>query len=73
MTDKTCSVSRKTVEGWLRGCIHDHGPITNENVASASKRIWGQMAGLDTDTYWKRRYRSLRYVYDRLNEQRRSA
>lgn len=68
MSDRQPPVTRRTVEGWLRGCIKDHGPITEQNIASASKRIWGQMAGLDIESYWKSRYRKLRYAYDNLRE-----
>lgn len=56
----------RTVRGWLLGCIKDHGPITEENVDSAAKRLVGQMASLNLESYWRRRYRNLKFAYDRL-------
>lgn len=66
-------IKQRTVRGWLLQCINDHGPITQNNADSAAKRVYGQISGCVTngeeiDTYWKRRYRKLKFAYDRLLE-----
>lgn len=58
----------RTIEGWLQQAINDHGPITAENAHSAAKRLWGQLANCSTDNYWHRRYKKLKFAYDRLLE-----
>ena len=48
--------TRKLIAGALRNCIHAHGPITENWIDSAAKRIEGQLAGANFDNYWRRRY-----------------
>jgi len=33
----------KMISGSLKDCIHQHGPITRNNIGSASKRIFFQL------------------------------
>lgn len=54
------------VMGALIECIRAHGPITETNVVSAAKRITGQIAGLDTEGYWRKRYDRLHHAYRKM-------
>lgn len=60
------------VAGALRSAVHAHGPITADNIASAAKRMVGQLRAVEatqsTDAHWRRRYDQLRYGHNILIE-----
>jgi hypothetical protein len=61
------------IRGALVSCIHDHGPITADNVASAAKRLTGQIVGMELDTLpetaatqrLRKRYEQLKHGHQR--------
>jgi hypothetical protein len=53
LTDE--EVLERAIVGALRSAIHDHGPITPEDVGSAAKRVIGNLRNVAMET-WLHRY-----------------
>ena len=46
-------ILHKTILGSLRCTMNDHGPITDKNISSATKRVMGQVLNLIHNNIYK--------------------